>query len=463
MGTRERTGRVLAILLTIFAASASGEILPRLLLTKDAPGRVPGDYRGATEIVVVPPFEAARVTLELNGNRIATLTRAPYRLEADLGSESIQQTIRVTASAPGRKGISWESIINAGKSPLSIRLIRRDGTIEALVTERDNDPAVEVTFFHDVHPLGTRTSPPWVVEAPAEQTALLHATVRSRSGAEATDVLTPNAEVMLADYEWKRVDLQVSVVDGRGSVVDGLDVSKFRVVDNGEPGKIVGFGRVFDQPVSVSLVLDASASMTGYMPAVSVAARHFVEKIAREQDRISVYSVHDVPRRWSPLTEDRAAVLSAIGGIRSGGNTALWDAIATSLRELESEPRKKALVLLSDGADTDSIRSWKEIVEIVRHSAIPLYAIAFNEDPRRPSRHRDQLRYLAAESGGFVLDANESNLGDAWRRIEEDLRARYLISYEVFAPFRENEWRNVKVSLASPELNARAIRGYVAR
>ena len=463
MGTRERTGRALAILLTIVAASANAQLLPRLLLTKDAPARLPGAYRGATEIVVVPPFEAARVTLELNGNRIATLTRAPYRLEADLGSEAIQQTIRVTASAPGRKGVSWEAIINSGKSPLSIRLVRRDGKIEAIVTEPENDPAVEVRFFHDVHPLGTRRSAPWIVDAPVDQTALLHATVRSRSGAEATDALTPNADVMLADYEWKRVDLQVSVVDGRGSTVDGLDVSKFRVIDNGEPGKIVGFGRLFDQPVSVSLILDASASMTRYMPAVSVAARHFIEQIARDQDRVSVYSVHDVPRRWSALTDDRAAVLAAIGGIQSGGNTALWDAIDTSLRELESEPRKKALVLLSDGADTDSIRSWKEIVEIVRHAAIPLYAIAFNQDPREPSRHRDQLRYLAAESGGFVIDANSSNLADAWRRIEEDLRARYLISYEVFAPFRENEWRNVKVSVASPELSARAIRGYVAR
>ena len=87
--------------------------------TKESAGRIAGEFRGATEIVVVPPFEPARVTLELNGNRIATFSTAPYRLEADLGSDPVQQTIRVTVSSPGRKGVSWDAVINSGKSPLS--------------------------------------------------------------------------------------------------------------------------------------------------------------------------------------------------------------------------------------------------------------------------------------------------------------------------------------------------------
>ncbi|HEY0787578.1 MAG TPA: hypothetical protein VGE86_02980, partial [Thermoanaerobaculia bacterium] len=64
---------------------------------------------------------------------------------------------------------------------------------------------------------------------------------------------------------------------------------------------------------------------------------------------------------------------------------------------------------------------------------------------------------------GFVVDATQKDLSSAWRRIEEDLRARYLITYEVFAPFRENEWRNVRVSVNSPELTARSIKGYLSR
>ncbi len=458
--------RLIAIALLLAAApsayAASSGFIPRLLLRKDIAGPLPGDYRGATEIVVVPPFEPARVVLELNGSRIATFTDAPYTLEADLGPEPVQQTLRVIATS-GRKRVSWESVINRGKSALSLRLMRHEGKIEAIVTDAPADPIVEVRFFHDIQLLGTRTAPPWIVDAPPVQDALLHATARTRSGVEATDALTPDADVLLGDYEWKRVDLQVSVIDRKGSVVGGLDASRFRVNDNGEQGKIVGFGHIFDEPVSVSVVLDASASMGEQMKTVTAAAQQFVESAIRQQDRVSVYSVHDVPRRWTPLTTDHAAVVGALGEIASRGETALWDAIATSIRELESEPRRKAIVLLSDGADTDSIRSWTEIVETVRVSAIPLYIIAFNQQAIDAGRHRDHLRYLAAESGGFVVDATTKDLAAAWRRIEDDLRARYVITYEVFAPFRENEWRNVKISVNSPELTARAIRGYVSR
>ena len=456
----------IALLLTLFigavSQAVSAGVLPRILLKRDAAGPLAGDFRGATEIVVVPPFEPARVILELNGNRIATLTGAPYRLEADLGPEPVQQTLRVTAYS-GTKRVSWESVINRGKSPLSLRLLRRDGKLEAIVTETPADPIVEVTFFHDAELLGRLTSPPWIVDAPAVQESLLHATAKTRSGMEAADALTPGADVLLGDYEWKRFDMQVSVVDQKGSPVTELDASKFRVTDNGQPGKIVGFGRVFDQPVSVSLVLDASASMQEYMPTVTRAARAFVENAVRPDDRVAVFSVHDVPRRWTPLTSDHAAIGEALEKIPSRGNTALWDAIATAIRELEGEPRRRAIVLLSDGADTDSVRSWKEIVQLVRYSAVPLYVIAFNQFGSEAMRHRDHLRYLAAESGGFVVEATTKDLGAAWKRIEEDLRARYLITYEVFAPFRENEWRPVRVSVNSPELTARSIRGYVSR
>ncbi len=465
MATRSQI-RLIAALLTLSIAaafqSASAGILPRILLKRDTAGPLTGDFRGATEIVVVPPFEPARVVLELNGNRIATLTSAPYRLEADLGPDPVQQTLRVTAFS-GRKRVTWESVINRGKSPLSLRLLRRDGSLEAIVTESPDDPVAEVSFFHDAALLGKLTSPPWRVDAPTDQTALLHATAKTRSGLEAADAVAPAADVLMGDYQWKRIDMQVSVVDEKGSPVTQLDASKFRIVDNGEPGKIVDFGHVFDQPVSVSLVLDASASMGEHMARVTRAAQQFLESAVRPDDRVAVYSVHEVPRRRTPLTSDRATLAAALEGIQSRGNTALWDGIATAIRELESEPRRRAIVLLSDGADTDSIRSWKEILELVRHAAIPLYVIAFNQLGPDAARHRDHLRYLAAESGGFVVDATAKDLSAAWRRIEDDLRARYLITYEVFAPFRENEWRPVRVSVSSPELTARSIRGYVSR
>lgn len=467
MENREHAVRIAALALLIGASAAAeergGAPQSRLVLQVEAAGTIRGEYRGETEIVVMPPFEPARVTLELDGHLVATLTSAPYRIAADLGPKPVEHSIRVTATAPDRRRVRWESIINRGSEPLSVRVVKRDdGMVEAIVTSPVEDPVVEVEFFHDVGSLGRLTSPPWLVRAPEVHDSLLHAVAITRSGIQDSHGLTPSAEVFIEEYAWRRVPIEVSVVNEEGNVLTNLEASQFRIIDNGERARIVSFAKAFDEPVSFSLLIDASNSMNSFMPHVQRAARRFLERTMRDGDRASVYSIHQVPRRWQPLTGDLAAVQSALGQIESRGNTALWDAVATSIRELEREPRRKAIVLLSDGEDTDSLTTWPEILKSARFAAIPIYIIAFGSKGTT-GRHADQLRYLAAESGGFVVDATTESLELAWNRIEQDLRARYVIQYEVFASSKANQWRTIKVSVSSPRWTPRAIRGYFAR
>lgn len=436
--------------------------LHRLVLQRDTAGTIGGEYSGATEIVVLPPFEPATVTLELNGSLVATLNSAPYRVEADLGERAIEHRFRVTASAPGYRRVSWESIINRGQATLSIRLVRREGNrIEALVTAPADDPVAAVEFFHDTQSLGRTSKLPYVVSGPAEQTSLLHAVVRTRSGLENGAALSPGADGFFGSYQWRKVPLEVSVVDERGSVLTDLAASQFKILDAGESTRIVAFSKSFNDPISIALMIDASNSMTAHMDRVSTEAGRFVEKAMRDGDRMSVYSIHQVPRRLHALSGEKGAVVAALDSLHARGNTAIWDSIRTALRELAHEPNRRAIVLLSDGQDTDSLTEWTEIVRLVRHAAIPIYAIAFGPQGEL-GRNGDQLRYLSAESGGFLVDATTENLDAAYQRIEEDLRARYTIQYEVFAPSEANEWREVRVRVASPRWTARAISGYFA-
>jgi Ca-activated chloride channel homolog len=465
MATRRRIEPgFLALLALVFLATApAAEGAQPILELRSGVTELSGEYSGPADLIVVPPFDPAIVAIDLNGSRVATLAGSPYRVEIDLGSHPVQQTIAITASQPVGKSVTWSTTINRGFEPLSIRLRRnRDGSVEAKVTQPANDPVVEVAFFHGAYPLGVRTSPPWKVGGPPIHNGLLHAVAKTRGGSEATHGLTPTAEVHLENYIWQRVPIEVAVVDGSGKPLTNLKESDFRIQDDGEATRIVSFKPAFNEPMAVSILLDGSGSMAPYIKAVAKAASNFVQSVVREGDQVSLYSIHGVPRRQVPLTTDSAKILEAFSSLEAQGETALWDAIHFALRELRSAGRRRAIVLLSDGEDTDSITGWAEIVREVEHAGVPLYIIAFGPDGQG-GKHADRLRYLAGQTGGFVVDASTADLRQAYHRIEMDIRARYAIEYEVFGPVSSSRWRTVKVSLQSPRWTARAIRGYVSK
>jgi Ca-activated chloride channel homolog len=464
MATRRRIepGLLALLAMALIGAPPAEGARPVLELRSEVT-ELSGQYSGPADLVVVPPFDPAIVAIDLNGSRVATLANSPYRVEIDLGSRPVQQTIGITASQPVGKSVTWSTTINRGFDPLTLRLRRnRDGSVEAKITQPADDPVVEVAFFHGAYPLGTRTSPPWKVDGPPIHNGLLHAVARTRAGNEATHGLTPTAEVHLENYVWQRVPIEVAVVDESGKPLTHLKESDFRIQDDGEATRIVSFKPALDEPMAVSILVDASGSMGPYIKSVAKAASSFVESVVREGDQVSLYSIHGVPRRQVALTTESSRVLEAFSSLEAQGDTALWDAIHFSLRELRGAGQRRAIVLLSDGEDTDSVTGWAEIVREVARAGVPLYIIAFGPEGQG-GRHADRLRYLAAQTGGFVVDASTSDLAQAYRRIEMDIRARYAIEYEVFGPVSSSRWRTVKVSLQSPRWTARAIRGYVSK
>jgi VWFA-related protein len=262
------------------------------------------------------------------------------------------------------------------------------------------------------------------------------------------------------ELQIRTVPIFVSVVDRNGQAQTNIDRSQFRIMDEGAEGRIIEFGKAFDQPISIALVLDSSASMTYSMQHATKAAAEFVSKALKDGDRCSVTAVQDVPRRKQPLTSDREAVAKALSGIVPEGRTALYDAVASAIRELREEKNRRAIVVLTDGSDTNSSWSYDEVQVLAREAAIPLYFIAYEGGGDDVARQLDQLRFLAAETGGFVATATQQNLLAKYTDIEKDLRAQFAILYQVSDLAKANQYRRVRVTIDSPKLSARTIKGY---
>jgi len=442
------------------AAAANNQIV----LRRGSQAELPGEYSGVVDLAIDPGIENAKVTVLVDGHKVADGLLSPYHIIVDFGPMAIQHKISVQVAPPSGKRIQWHETINRGYQPLSVNVKALDTAarlFEAVVTSPKDDPIESVTLWDNGQVVASATAEPYQFTVPENVFAsgFVQITARTKSGDEAADFWSPSGSVHTEEMQIRTVPIFVSVVDRDGQTRNDIDRSKFRIMDNDAEGKIIEFGKAFDQPISIALMVDSSASMTYSMQHAAKAAAEFVQRALKDGDRCSVTAIQDVPRRKQGLTSDRTLVAKALVGITPQGKTALYDAITTAIRELRDEKNRRAIVILTDGGDTSSNASYEDIQKDAREAGIPLYFIAY-EGGDDQARDLDRLRYLAGETGGFVATATQQNLMSKYEAIEKDLRAQFAIKYQVADFGRANEWRAVRVVIDSPKLTARTIKGY---
>jgi VWFA-related protein len=263
------------------------------------------------------------------------------------------------------------------------------------------------------------------------------------------------------------VVLHATVTDRQGGFVSNLGEQDFEVHEDGIAQQI----RVFtneDIPVTVGLVVDHSTSMRPKLAEVAAAARSFVQS-SNPKDEMFVVNFNEHVTLGLPaairFTDSSAKLESAIGAARSGGLTALYDAIAEALEELQAGSRdKKVLIVVSDGGDNASKRSLAEVMTLARKSNAVIYTIGlFDEEDQE--QNRGVLKRLAQATGGegFVPD-RLSEVVAISERIAGDIRHQYTIGYVPINRSRDGSYRSIRL-LARGKGHRLAVRtrsGYIA-
>jgi VWFA-related protein len=451
---------LLPLILTVDAAAAN-----QLVLKRGSHAEPRGEYVGVVDLAVDPGFDNAKVTVVVDGQTVADNLKSPYHVVVDFGPAALQHKITVSARDPRGKQVRWTEVINRGMLPLTVSVKPVDlaaGVFEAAVTLPKEDRIETVQLWHEGRVAATLRSEPYRFTVPQEILAggFVQVTAKTTAGDEAADFWSAAGNVHAQELQIRTVPIFVSVVDRNGNTHDDVDRSLFRIIDGNAEATIIEFGKAFDQPIAISLLLDASSSMLYSMDHATKAAGEFVKHAIRTGDRCSITAIQEVPRRKQPLTEDHAAVAEALKAIRPQGQTALYDAVASAIRELREEKNRRAVVVLTDGSDTASTWTYTEIEKLAREAAIPIYFIVYEGASENEARNLDRLRFLASQTGGFVATATTQNLMAKYEAIEKDLRAQFAIKYQVSDFGRSNEWRPVRVVVDSPKLTARTIKGY---
>lgn len=261
--------------------------------------------------------------------------------------------------------------------------------------------------------------------------------------------------------ETQLVVLNVVATNGLGEYVHGLERANFKVYEDGQEQQITTFSRE-ETPFAVALLLDVSGSMEGRVSMARAAAIRFLDGL-RAEDTAAVYSFHRKVEQVQDFSPSRD--LSPVAyDLRANGETALNDAIVRAANDLSNRPEKRrAIVVLSDGADTRSEASPDKALAAALAVNATIYTVdmADTAGAQKTISAAGTLREFANKSGGrFVPTPGGKALRDAFGEIVEELRNQYTIGYHPSNRAQDGRWRTIEVRVDQPAVKARTRRGY---
>jgi Ca-activated chloride channel homolog len=274
------------------------------------------------------------------------------------------------------------------------------------------------------------------------------------------------------------VALNVVVTDSAEKFVTGLASNDFAVFEDGVQQDLSFFGAA-NVPLDLAILLDTSASMTDKLQTAQQAAIGFVSTL-RESDRVTIIDIKDATKVVFPMGEDLAEARHAILATTARGGTALYNGTYLALKEMaklrrgNGDVRRQALVVLSDGADTASLLSYDDVLELAKESGIAIYTISLRSktDVLRGAREGHHyfsqsdfaMKSLAQETGAkayFPTDISE--LAGVYSSIAQELANQYALGYTSKNPKKDGGYRRVIVRVTDkPGVRTRTRNGYLS-
>ena len=269
------------------------------------------------------------------------------------------------------------------------------------------------------------------------------------------------------------VALNVTVTDPSNRYITDLSAEDFLIHEDGVKQEIGYFSRT-SLSLSVSLLLDSSASMEDKMRTTQEAALEFVRSL-RPEDQAQVIDFDSRVSVLAPFTSSKADLEKAIASTVPGGSTSLYTALYIALRELKKtetrgmdDRRRRAVVVLTDGEDTSSLVSYDEVLELAKRSETAIYAIGIRSKEISPTgkgygQADFALRQLTTQTGGRVFfPASVDELKPIYAMISQELSSQYLIGYTSTNPKRDGTWRRINIRATRAGATARTRMGYYA-
>ncbi len=312
-------------------------------------------------------------------------------------------------------------------------------------------------------PEPAKTSPPpaSVPDAPA---ASKEAT--SPPAAPAPENEGPALETIVKRVD--EVNVVFTVTDKRKRFVKNLSEFDFKVLDDGRPPQsLVHFRRETDLPLRVALLIDASSSIRERFKFEQEASIEFFSQIIRPKyDKAMVVGFDSTIEVTQDFTDQTELLGKGVRMLRPGGGTALYDAIYKTCRDKmrgdAGRTVRRAVVVLSDGEDTQSHATREEAIEMALRAEVVVYAISTNISSGARPGDKELERIVEATGGRVFFPFRIEDVANYFTEIQDELRSQYAIAYKPAAFAFDGRFRTIQISTLDKKFKVRSRKGYFA-
>ncbi len=258
------------------------------------------------------------------------------------------------------------------------------------------------------------------------------------------------------------VVLNAAITDKNGDPVPGLKRDQFEIFEDGKKQE-VAFFETHETPYAAVILIDTSGSMEQRVSLARSAAIKFLENL-RFDDNVAIYNFDSKVSLVQEFSNLRDLTHRAFD-LKASGWTVLNDAVFEAAKVLENRPEKRrAIIVLSDGADTKSGRSSKKALNRALEINATIYTVdmsALNTGGRRRMQNQGALKNFARKSGGrFIRTPGGVEMREAFENIAKELGTQYTLGYYPNDSARDGKWRNIELRLADKTLTVRTRKGY---
>ena len=262
------------------------------------------------------------------------------------------------------------------------------------------------------------------------------------------------------------VRLPVTVTEKKKTLITGLTRGDFQILEDGVPQEVTFFSdEKTNPPVFVGVLMDTSPSTAGKIKFSKEAAKNFLYTVVRLRKDKGAFMTFDHEINLRQDFTDKLDLLDrAVDKVdKTGSQTALYDAVwQFSDEKLRNVPGRRVIVIITDGEDTFSRADIKDAIDIAQRTETTIFGISTKagflgtvpgvEAGTVKDAGDKFLTQLCEETGGEVFFTGDMlALERAFKKISDELRSQYMITYKPANQTQDGRLRKIEVRFTDKE------------
>lgn len=257
------------------------------------------------------------------------------------------------------------------------------------------------------------------------------------------------------------VNVHALVTDEDGVVLRGLKKDNFLLLDEGEPQPILHF-EPSTAPITIVMLLEYSGAAYDYFAykAASWGSRFLDHLEPNDWVALVTYDLHS--KVQVDFTRKRADLRSSLQslGYPTLRETNLFDALMETMDQLDRVRGRKAILLLTTGANSFSAATLDDVQNRLKGSDVTIFSIGLAEEESLRSTG-SSLGYMQARSwlntfcdltGGIAFFPRfQAEVPNLFRSVTGFLRSEYTLSFSPAKSARDGKYHRLKVEVIGPD------------